>query len=271
MFLHHMKEDSMILDFQLIYDTDCKLHFDFYAYGLAKEPEILGIDAKCNVISYGMVQVNSKDYKKINNRIEEFGDNNRKLENLLIEIRGAIRKLIEANYKIEQQMKENEYNNKSLEDIFIAMINVMAYRRIADYGGERLAEKVEMKRHLGLGVPSYLSILNDNKKRITSKKDVQTFIEEYAYLSTFDIGTYDYEDINQYTFDNSTEISLTPINIPYDDSRCESLEEKLLYGYSWFSELRHIYQSRTLRNFRWFLHAIDMDIFETSAKELFYA
>ncbi len=269
MFLHYIKDDSMICDFQLIYNTDCKLHFDFYAYGLAKEPEILGIDAKCDIISYGMVQMDKKDYIKINNRIEEIGNDNRQLEILLIEIQRVIQSLKEENYKIELQMQENEYNKKNFKDVFIAMIDVMAYRRIADYGGERLADKVEVEEYLKLGVPSYLSILNDNKKRIKSKNDAQLFIEEYAYLSTFDIGTYDYEDICQYTFDNSTETSLNLLSIPYDDSRCQCLEEKLLYGYSWFSELRHIYQARTLRNFRRYLQAIGMDIFETCAKELF--
>ena len=84
-------------------------------------------------------------------------------------------------------------------------------------------------------------------------------------MSTFDIGTYDYEDICQYTFDNSTETSLNLLSIPYDDSRCQCLEEKLLYGYS--GSVNYIYIAG---------HYVILEIFtgnryyfETCAKELF--
>lgn len=269
MFLHYIKDNSMICDFQLIYDTDCKLQFDFYAYGLVKEPEIFGVDVRCNIISYGMVKVSKEGYKIINKEMQNIIDDSIKLKILLLDTRQAIQNLKEENLNLEMQMKNNKYDIIQLKNTFNALSIVMSYRRISDFVADKLAEQINLERYSKLDIPSYLIILDENRKKIKSVTDAKIFIEEYGYLSTFDIGAYDYENINLYVFNNSIEAVLRPLNVPYNDSKCENVDEELLYGFTWFSELRHIFQARTLRNFRRFLLSIGKDIYETGVKELF--
>jgi len=269
MVLNYLKDNSIIYDFQLIYDTDSKLHFDFYAYGLAKELQLLANVNDKMIPAYGMVKISKEKYQKALDKIDLICDD----YNLLIieveNMKNAIKRLIGANILLEESLNNEKDMFESLKLCFNSVIDVMAYRMISEKASEMLAECVNIEHISELGVPSYLLILKQNKEKIKNNDDIIMFIKEYGYLSSFNIAPTLYESEKYLSTLNKGCGGVIPMHISYDDSYCKSDMDKIVYGLSWYSELRHIYQLRTLRNFRWYFEKKRFDIHKTGVGELF--
>lgn len=268
MFLYYIKDDAMICDFQMIYDTDNKLHFDFYAYGLMKEPEILGIDVCYDLLSYGMVKIAKNDLEKLDMKIEEIVHNDAHLYRKILEMKATLVQLTEANQIIETSMEHERYCHNECQHVLDAVIKVMAYRRLAEKAEEYLFEDIDLVRFSELKTPSYLSMLKANRENIESLDDVHLFIKEYAYLNSFLIRDDRCDESSSYAVIRENGINIKPVYVPYDDSLCENLYEKSVYGLTYYGEVRHIYQLRTLRNVKSYMKKLNLDIFETDMKEL---
>ncbi|MDD4113051.1 MAG: hypothetical protein PHC56_08470 [Herbinix sp.] len=269
MFLKYLQDDYMICDFQLVYETDSKLHIDFYAYGLLKEPAVLDVDSNYTLVSYGMVKIDSNEYVRINNRINTIKNEIPILFSKLYEMRNSMYRLIQANKVAEDAIENGQYDISFMKKCFEAITDVMAYRRLADEAGEYYSEKITNKRLSQIGIPSYLNILEKNKNNIESLSDASLFVKEYGYLNSFNIKANMGENINNIKIKKDASENIQVLKLDYDDSGCVNIKERLVYGLSWFSELRHIYQLRTLRNFRWYFENKNLDVHLTGARELF--
>ncbi|QSX04999.1 hypothetical protein JYG23_09895 [Sedimentibacter sp. zth1] len=266
MFLEYKKNKSFVCDFQLIYDTDNKLHLDFYAYGLLKEPCVLNLKAKYKLLDYGLIEISKKKYKLISKKMNKITKNLNYMKNITTKMKNSIYRLIESNIEFERLIESGIYDYNVCKKCFDCVTDVMAYRRIADLSGEYYSKSVCKERYSKIGIPSYLITLNENKQKINDLNDIKIFIKEYSYLSTFNIDNKKYEDINNYTLNVNAQGNLKPINIPFDKSKCKNNIEEIVYSLSWYSEMRHIYQLRTLRNFKLFMEAKNMDIYNTDIR-----
>ena len=269
MILNFLKDNSIVCDFQLIYDTDSKLHFDFYAYGLAKELQLLVTVNEKVIPAYGMLKISKEKYQKALDKIDLICSDHNLLMIEVENMKNAIKRLVYANVLLEESLNNEKNILKNLELCFNSVIDVMAYRMISEKSSEILTECVDLKHISELGIPSYLLILQQNKEKIKNNYDIIMFVKEYGYLSSFNIAQTIYESEKYLSTLDKGCGGVEPMHISYDDSYCKSRIDKIIYGLSWYSELRHIYQLRTLRNFRWYFEKKHFDIHKTGAKELF--
>lgn len=177
---------------------------------------------------------------------------------------------------VEKDLIENRVSIDELYNLFWTLVDVMAYRRLADRASDLLVTKINTRRLNTMKLPSYLIILQnqlDNLGTNPSKEQLAKFIWEYGYLGSFSISQNKYEDEDylkgyvKNNKNNGTEIK--PLAVLHCPSNLLSESEDLFYDLSWYSECKHIYQLRILRNLRKYMQMNDFDIIKTDARSLF--
>lgn len=269
MFLKYLKTNKYICDLQLIYDIDCLIHFDFYTQGLLNEHIVLNCVEGFKAIDYGVVEISANGYHELNSKMKLLIANKIELLAFTDNIIASIYKLIELNNQVK-----NSLDNKALfYQLYEQLGIVMSYRRIVDLASDTLMDCNIVKE---LHCPSYLVMLSEAFNKLhpeSSDEALDLFIKEYGYLYTFHIKETPYENkgyLKEMIRENKVndgKVELVPIN--FDERNYHKTEEKILYRLSWYSEMRHIYQLRSLRNFRLYLQYLNKDIYLTTKKELF--
>lgn len=268
MFLNYLKEDKLVADFQVVYETDNKLLLDFYSCSSAREGEAADIEIECELPAYGMVVLRREDNEALEARYEQIAHDRTALENKSEAMVSAIIALDDENRRFERAVQGGSFDKNALRALFERVTDAMKYRRLADTATELLTERVSNERLGELHVPSYIELLSENLRRAGSLREAESFIWEYGYLGSFDIAPCRFES-TEFLLSHGGEGEVKALEVSPDTSACSSPDERLLYILSWYSELRHIQQLRALRNFRLYLEHEGMDIHETDIKVLF--
>lgn len=75
MFLHNIKTNSMVCDFQLVYESDGRILLDLYAYAQVREAELLETKVAVNYIDCGLISISYDDYEKLENQLNKIVHN----------------------------------------------------------------------------------------------------------------------------------------------------------------------------------------------------
>lgn len=273
-YLYSIKDDCMICDFTFIYESDCKLMLDIYAYGAKKEPKCLNIDLKVNVLDTGLISVSREDYDRLCLRRREVMNDEENLYNFSIKAVNAAKKMVNECNKME--MKNWNLTKKDIKNTMSILESVVGYRELSDKASELLASKLGIKRIKELNLPSYLSITSNNFDLLNKDSDENEFIrfaEEYGYLYTFNIAKNKYEEIDMLKEmvknkkgKSSKKVSI--LSIKYDCKNEYTQTEKIFYNFSWYSEVKHIYQLRILRNLRRYMEKHNLNVYKTDTRSL---
>lgn len=289
MFLHSIKTDCMICDFQLIYESDGRLMLDLYAYGQVKEPVLLGSEAAVNCIDCGLISVSCNDFKKLELKLDTICHDKTLIkkytEQMHFKMMNLIEKCTEMEKNIKQIMKSVEIKERIIpekKDIrvmyegFNTVTDVIAYRRLADKAGDYLAAKIGIDKTAAIKVPSYLVLFEEEKNKLGShltEEELERFCWEYGYLEGFSIQENKWEDIDyvkKYSAGKKGQPGcIKPLVAEFCPPTGCTPEEYILYELSWYSECKHIYQLRVLRNLRKYMQLLNLDIIKTDAKGLF--
>lgn len=289
MFLYSKKTDCMVCDFQLVYESDGRLMLDLYAYGQAKEPASIETEAAIDCIDCGLISVSCSDYKKIELKLDTICCDKTLLgkhtEQMCNRISHLIAKCSEVEKRLKRIMECEELNKRSvlaaksidiLYEGFDALTDVIAYRRLADKISDYLAKVVGIERIATIKVPSYLIIFEEEKRKLGRRlpeKELEKFIWEYGYLEGFSMRETKWEKIDyvrSYAADKEgVTCYIRPLKVQFCPYNGGTWEENVLYKLSWYSECKHIYQLRMLRNIRIYMQLMEMDIIKTDARSLF--
>jgi len=271
MFLYNQSTAQYICDFQLIYDTDCKVHFDFYAVGLLAEAWVINERNIMTLSDFGFINCNEKDCKSYKYIIEEKVSSIEFLHTLCEKLNTYINLLIVANNDYEKKGNEKLVLPNDDLLLFNALMKVMAFRRIVDYGLERLEVKYT-DRLKEINSQSYLLILQNNLEsldKMSSKVDITTFIRDNGYLFSFDMRENKFENfdyIRQIASEKKqNDLVVKDIIVQYDNTYV-NLVDRVLYAFSWYNEMRHVLQLQTLRNIRDSLQHRGIDPYEYSIR-----
>lgn len=289
MFLHSMKTDCMICDFQLVYESDGRLMLDLYAYGQVKEPASLGIEAVVNCIDCGLISVSCSDFKKLELRLDVICRDRMLLEKhaeqMCFRVIHLIAKCNEMEKHLKQIMKCGETKKRTvlakksinvMYEGFDALTDVIAYRRLADKASDLLTSEMGIERMTAIRVPSYLMVFEEEKSKLghqLPEEELEQFIWEYGYLEEFSILENKWENIDYvrtYVADKEgLNGHITPLSVEFCPSDGGVREENILYRLSWYSECKHIYQLRVLRNLRKYMQLLGLDVIKTDVRSLF--
>ena len=109
--------------------------------------------------------------------------------------------------------------------------------------------------------------------RASTKDELELFIREYGYLAGFSVLENKYENmdyVRAYAADKEgTGHRIEPLSVAYETSDDWTRNEKIFYELSWYSECKHIYQLRVLRNLRRYMQLSGFDVIITDARSLF--
>ncbi|MEG0971690.1 MAG: hypothetical protein RSE55_02745 [Lachnospiraceae bacterium] len=269
-----MPKQKMVCDFQLVYATDCMLHFDLYAAGLIKEPENIETEAEFHYLDYGMIYISDHDYKLLNEKMQKIVQDPEMLIFYIKKMIASIFSVIEENKRMEAEMEQGEFGEESIKRLLYSMIEVMSYRRLSDLATEELSAKINMQDLAKMKVPSYILLLKEKLSYLngkSSEEEFNTYIFEYSYLHSFNISATKYEDkayLKSLVQTNESGPILKPMDIKYQPPENCGEELRLLYDLSWYSELKHIYQLRTLRNTRRYMQQKEFNIYNTGLRKL---
>lgn len=274
MYLHNIKDDTMVCDYTLVYDSDCKLILDMYAYGAQFEPYCLDVNAEVNVLDTGLVSLNIYDYGKIKTRRSEILEDNNLLYIYSTKAVEAAKKMIYECNRIEQ--KKLQCVPKEIITLFESVVHVIGYRELSDIASEKLATELGIATIEKIAVPSYLALTEKNFNVLhcqSKREELELFVKEYGYLYTFDITKNKYEDVDELKVlvaNKKSEGKEVPqkLHVDYAYDEAMSKREISFYNFSWYSEVKHIYQLRILRNFREIMKNWDLDICYTDIRSL---
>lgn len=276
MFLYSIKTECMICDFQLVYESDGRFMLDLYAYGQMKEPASLEVEAAVNCIDCGLISISCNDFKRLESKLDSISEDNDILEKHTRKMHQRITNLIEKCNEMEACLAQNKVSLEVMYEGFNALTDVIAYRRLADKASDLLISEIGTERLASMRLPSYLVMLQAEMDKLgnkSTKAELELFIQEYGYLTGFSVLENKYENINYvkaYAADNEgTGYRIEPLFVPYELSDDWTKNEKIFYELSWYSECKHIYQLRVLRNLRRYMKRFGFDLIKTDARELF--
>lgn len=275
MFLKNKKDNRRICDFQLEYACDCRLMLDFYAYAQIKEPANLGIPVDVEFIDYGMVGLTEENYFILENYLKEKMKNIQFLKEVCSVMIDKTTQLIQNCNILEEKMQSGKYTKQELYKTFDKLVDVISYRRLADMASDYLGNEIGKEKISSLQVPSYLLLLKENFEKLghsSTDEDFYLYINEYAYLNGFDIRKNKFEDINYLKQISSCKKECKKIrkmDLKYTPLSWEDDKIQIFHAISWYSELKHIYQLRVLRNFRIYFEENNLDIQLMDARSIF--
>lgn len=276
MFLHSIKTDCMICDFQLVYESNGRLMLDLYAYGQIKEPSFIKAEATVNYIDCGLISISCKDFQILESKLLCACKDSFLREEHTESMRQKMINLILKCEKMEECFERNKVSLQVMYEGFDALTDVIACRRFADVASDLLISEIGIGCLNSLKLPSYLVLLQEAMKKIgydSNDNQLKTFIWEYGYLAGFSVLENKFENIDYLKsfalMKEKVGEEIEKLNVEYEPPDCRTRNEKLFYDLSWFSECKHIYQLRVLRNLRKYMQLEGMDIVKTDARSLF--
>lgn len=271
MFLYNESTAQYICDFQLVYDTDCILHFDFYAVGLLAEGWVLGESNVMALSDFGFIQCSEKDYLSYNEKLQEKILSIEFLHTLCEKLHIYINILKNVNDDYEKRTNNQLFSPIDDFLLFDALVKVMAFRRIVDSGLERL-EVEYVDRLKNIDSESYLLILQNNLEALDESSTdavIENFIRNNGFLYSFDMKENKFENFDYIkllaTQKKSNALATKDIFVQYENTY-ENLVDRVLYAFSWYNEMRHVLQLQTLRNIRESLKHRGIDPYEYSMR-----
>lgn len=273
-FLDNQSTNSMIADFQITYNCDCKLHYDVYAYGLKKESLLLKEEDIFEYLDYGMLTCSKVKFLERNIILNSICDNLELLFYTFNEIKAEIDDFIVYNKKLEIELLKNKFDTSHFLLLLDKFTTIMSFRRIPEIYFNNLENKIiELDNSK---MPSYAVALNNAIKSLnirTNSKEIEQFIFEYGYLTNFKIRKSKFENFDYVASiakkNANTYKKIKPICIEYNGNFIDNEKKKTIYNLTWYEEIRHIYQMRMLRNFRLFFEHYNLDIYKTTYQDLY--
>lgn len=257
-YLEYKQKGIYVFDYQLIYLTDNKIQYEFYADGKRFENCTLMERASYFVKkNYGMIMCKAEDENAF--KINLF----RNIENT---------KWI--HMKIEQMLSDYDRLQKSIEmyegnigsvgmteiiSLYNDFISVMSYRGFCGAILERNSCKWQ-KHNINDLIPSYILLYNKMLNELLLHLNEERFEEfkwEYGYLINFDMDLGVLENYDDFLRAVHEEKVHAIPNVDYDISRQKYIssfekndDKSIYYSISWAEEMRHILQQRVLRDIR---------------------
>lgn len=260
MFLEDEKE--IIVDFQLFYDTDSFLHLDFYADGLVKEPKIV-INKECvfKKKNMGFVTADKTRYKAYEREFENLLKNPEFINKTKKKMIQSVLDVHRACLRWEKKWRKREIEKKDVKEYYEKITTMMAFKRFSDHCEKKIQKETTR-------TPSYLMRYIKGLERVRTfptDKEIQKFINKYGFLQYFGI------EKNSAETKNGVLTLIKKNRLPGNKEKrgVTGNQPISLYKYlAWYEELRHYYQLRSLRNFRWLMEENECDLYETSIEDL---
>lgn len=274
MFIRNDVTEEMVIDFQLIYDCDCRLNIDFYTLGILKESCLLELDEIYTILDFGLVVCSTKDYLVREKIIDEVANCSKKTYDLFFSIKDEFKVIINECIFFEEQAYIGNFEKSPLKNSLNALIKIMSFRRISQRYLENKNEKIGKFNYSYM--PSYLGMLNEAISKLnknTSECDLRRFVNEYGFLGNFYIRSSSYENydfLKKEYLKREGEMNLFKAIDFTIKERLDfnSFDEYTSYLISWYEEYRHILQMRVLRNFRMYFEKFNMCIYDTGVEDI---
>ncbi|PLT31769.1 hypothetical protein [Peribacillus deserti] len=242
-------EEKAVFDFELVYDTDSKIHVDWYANGLLWEQKILGGPTAFYKKNYGIIVADLKEYEEYQKFFYEKLSNKTFLQEIVPKLAISIIDVHRACRKFEL-----ERTRENAEILHRKVSYMLGFKRVSDY----CQNNIDLNKE---NVPSYLLRIVQGLQRLKEHPSIENkkiFIKRYGYLHTFKIARNELETL---------EGVQKKINKMFPDTVIRKRKNWGLGSPSsigkyilWYEELRHVYQLRALRNFRNYFEEININI-----------
>lgn len=270
MFFSLVKQKKVIMDFQLIYDTDSYIQLDFYAQGLKQEPLLYNRPIYLERKSYGFLTGDLNMHKDNEDVFHEHLQKEEWVHATAKQMIQSIRQLHYMTRKIEASLKNNVLSYELWNDYFQTIARVLSFKRFSDeckaedfcHDTSIFEEQVKQLR-----LPSHILLFHQKFERLRkdySPETIQEFIHRYGFLYDFNIEETIFENQEAILEKLKQPISKKVLRSPskkviqMDDSSL-----RLFKSIVWYEELRHYYQARAVRNYRVALEILGLNIYQT--------
>lgn len=278
MFFNITTEQKVIVDFQLIYDTDNFVLLDVYAEGLRKEPTIWNRTPYFDRIGYGFLCANIQDHE---NYDEFFQTALKNRESVDVKTREMMRSVVQVhkwNRKIESELNEKNINFPNWLEYFKILTNMLSYKRLSDeldyLGFSEDPEKTQgMIQQIRL--PSHMLVFHKAYSNLCgspTEAHINNFINRFGFLFDFNMRRNSFEIYDelktQIMFQLTDGSGLIPVRnkIRIDETNDFSLS--LYKRIACYEEWRHYEQARAIRNYRNMMEMIGVSPYRTDINRL---
>ena len=275
-FFKNINNETRVIDFQLIYDCQSKLHLELYGIGLKKESLLIDHKDIYSFIDYGFLECSEKNYQTRLNMLKSICKDYTKLHQLYKKVELKMNKLDILNNYIEEKIKSNIFDISDYIVLADTFTTIMAFRRIPEIFFD--VSKKYTKENLDLTqneLPSFMNLLNEQMNFLHCKmsdNELEDFAFNYGYLASFYMTKTKLEDVEyvrKISKKNKPSITKTPNKILVNKSyEIDDIDLKMFYLMIFYEERRHMAQMRVLRNFRLMFEHYDMDPFSSLIEDL---
>jgi|GEM_PF-6853546 len=278
MFFNITTEQKVVVDFQLIYDTDNFVLLDVYAEGLRKEPTIWNRTPYFDRIGYGFLCANIQDHEKYNDFFQTALKNR---ESVDVKTREMIQSVVQVhkwNRKIESELNENNINFPKWLEYYNILTNMLSYKRLSDeldyLGFSEDPEKTQgMIQQIRL--PSHMLVFHKAYSNLCgspTEAHISNFINRFGFLFDFNMrrNSFEINDelITQIMLQSTDGSGLFPVRNKIRIDETDDFSLILYKRIACYEEWRHYEQARAIRNYRNMMEMIGVSPYRTDINRL---